>query len=60
MVELPLMHADSGGGGFTGHNSEITRAPWTQGQASSFLTVGQDLGFSRSQAGCREGGGGWG
>ena len=53
----PLMHADSGDGGFTGHNSEM-REPLDP-RAGKLLpdSRGQDLGFSRSQAGCREGGG---
>lgn len=55
----PLMHADSGGGGFTGHNSEM-REPLDP-RAGKLLpdSRGQDLGFSRSQL-SREGGGSWG
>ena len=57
----PLVHADGGGGGFTGHNSEMPETSWTQGQVSSFLTVeGRIWGSAGARLGAEKVVGSWG
>lgn len=56
----PLMHADSGGGVSAIDTTLKCESPWTQGQASSFLTVrGQDLGSAGARLGAEKVVGSW-